>query len=357
MKGIYNYSDVANKIIEILIKESESIKFRIKNAMKIAKDLHLEREAFFGAIKQSEVLDNLIKELITTNKNETFDQFQIGARLRNVFSLYPNNLNLLNAIYIIFRIKNLDVINKIQREISDFLVVHISCESRIDKSLQSIESFSPTTPSESHIILMGCDTADDFKISFLNNTIYAPVDDSYSGLYAKTMYLSFILSSLPEPPRLMAKLDDDICLNNRSQFDKVISNLMGSEYSYFGYPVLPNHHKNYWHGWHVGKCSSPKVEMKGIQVPLPAKYAVGGAGYFLKKSAIKELSYCFLSQQEFISANCFMPEDALVGLHLQLAGYQLGSLREGYADNVGLSGRWYHDFNERCRDWAKFIPP
>lgn len=251
---------------------------------------------------------------------------RLFSMLRDCYSLDPGNKDLLDA----FRALAVDMSGGTSQQISEVIrgkcvVVHVSCEKRIQSAKESAISFLPCAPDEVHLLVTGNPERVRFSSCSLgfrssDNNLAVDAPDNYEGHCTKVMLL-YTLLHLMGPPRCVVKLDDDVHLLNRFRFNALVEAVTKGQVDYAGFTLRPSP-DSFYHGWHVGKCEDRRLDMRGHQYPLPSAYARGGDGYVLGERSLSVLAASFLSMRSFFSAFPML-EDVLVGLMLQLHGISL----------------------------------
>jgi hypothetical protein len=251
---------------------------------------------------------------------------RLFSMLRDCYSLDPGNKDLLDA----FRALAVDMSGGTSQQISEAIrgkcvVVHVSCEKRIQSAKESAISFLPCAPDEVHLLVTGNPERVKFSscslgFRFSDNNLAVDAPDNYEGHCTKVMLL-YTLLHLMGPPRCVVKLDDDVHLHNRFRFNALIKAFAKGLVDYSGFTVRPTS-DSFYQGWHVGKCEDRRFDWRGHQYPLPSSFARGGDGYVLGEQSLSVLATSFLNMRSFFSAFPML-EDVSVGLMLQLYGISL----------------------------------
>ena len=163
------------------------------------------------------------------------------------------------------------------------IILHISCQSRLDRAYQSMASFEKLYKSESdkltHIIVIG--GANHYNFDPLKKVLYVPASDHYEGLAEKIFSALAILSWVPSITSIL-KLDDDhrlLSLRNLNQAFIDIENepsifLWGKVYQF-------NYGEN-GRFWHLGKLEGANLLNLNASDDWGSRYFCwGGAGYFI----------------------------------------------------------------------------
>lgn len=328
--------------------------------------LAIPKEAIQGGLRQTEEVgllqSRLSASLLKPSSANECVFHDLGERLRDVYSLQPSNRGIEDMIKKIFRALNPSVSAELSGLEGWPLIAHTSCHRRLGKARQSVESFGDSSGRETHLIVVGAESqpACDLVCELHDGLLEIPVNDSYEHLVSKILYLCFLLWAADAVPPVLAKLDDDARLTSRASFSKLISMITQGQNQYFGIPVGSQSHSEMMHGWHIGKCTDKTFEQRGMQVPLPQRYAAGPS-YFLGPQAVLHLKYIYLSHNAYHSACTLIAEDAAVGLHLHLAGIPLNSFSGEHKQQdamslymKSLSTEWLRDGEEGWKAYLEF---
>lgn len=250
-------------------------------------------------------------------------------RLRDAFSLHPAN----SAFEAAFRAIAHHWLPESHAGIGPIgerpLVVHLGCNARLERAMESVRSFAahssaPNSPDAMHFVVTGGAA----RVALLPLSAGAagwhlelPVSDHYEQLHTK-LFTAVALAQLWLAPQQLVKLDDDLHLDDALAWNSGLKTLRRAGVAYAG-RALNAHHRNLLHGWHLGKCHEPALEGWGYQYPLPRGYAAGGSGYVLGETALAEMTYAYMAMRRFFAMPCVGLEDGVVGLILQSAGIPL----------------------------------
>ncbi|WP_152669642.1 hypothetical protein [Synechococcus sp. GFB01] len=331
--------------------------------VEVQEGLRLSREITSGLRMQDkrlELLSELFQsELPRYSDVATIDAFLFDA-LRDLFSLHPSNPTFVPLFGCLFRMLSGEAIDRLHADCSNqVLVAHVSCRAREDRARASIHSFPSDLDGTRHLIVVGdpSHAHGGFSVRYDGERIELPCRDSYEGHCEKCLHFYALLSSV-SMPRLVYKLDDDVHLDDSDLFLTHIEDLLSRSIPYAGHVVSGwPHHRQMWHGWHLGKCLDKTFEAIGCQVPVASAFADGGFGYALAPQALEELSYAFFAHRASLEVPSIMYEDTTVGLFLQLAGIvpecidygATGLTSERHLMQLDLHCRWreYVDYEKR----------
>lgn len=279
-----------------------------------------------GAYRQATLLRHF-------GRDKTAEAFvQNFTAFRDVFSLFPRNNdfhNLLKQVAQKFFKDDLERLN--YDTCGKTVILHLSCASRLDRAIKSVESFGDDE-SLHHIIITGidtdaCENGTPFSFSYNGIVLTVPVPDNYDSLHRKVFY-GYLLFSLLKSCPYIVKIDDDIHLGDKLKFLRFLEDSREQSTDALGYVVLDHTHVEQLHGWHVGKVEKTGLNNRGYQYPIPQSHPAGGYGYILSPSAISACSSMYLSMKAFFDIDAIGLEDVYVGHALQSWNLKLTCLSD-----------------------------
>lgn len=248
------------------------------------------------------------------------------TKISDVWSLNPQNQAFLPLCGHLTELLSGDAAERLRRDVQDQVcILHISCRARIERAEQSIDSFKAYAGDLQHLKVVGNKKvrSGGFLFTYNGSLLTLSSPDDYSGHCIKCLHTHAVLG-LVGAPRLVYKIDDDVRLEAPERFTNHIKELLVNDVDFAGHPVTGIHnHRNFWHGWHLGKNLNTRLEVIGCQSPIGKRYADGGFGYALGKRSLQELVYCFFTHQAFLAIDSIQFEDVSVGLFLEMAGVEL----------------------------------
>lgn len=222
----------------------------------------------------------------------------------------------------------------LQRDIQGrHVILHVSCDKFIDKARSSAASFLPITDRVADIIVIGepdherTESKPSWKFNYRDGILTVPTPDSYEMLHRKVLHAMFILSCLG-PVSTVTKIDDSLTLSDGRVFMKTLADIEKSGASCAGRVVGSQRHDIQVHGWHIGKCSDPRIETRGYSYPLPRQYPAGGYGYILTLGGVNACAKMYLSMKEFLNLPAVGLEDACVGHAVYAADLEITDVSE-----------------------------
>lgn len=248
------------------------------------------------------------------------------ANLRDIFSLFPQNIHFKVFLSEILKYTRDSDCDRLLADCNNKRVILIaSCHQRLSRAETSLASYENLDRDVYHpIILLGSSssTPEDrtaLTFSYDGLQLRLPIPDAYEHLHRK-LFFAFMILDLIAQPDMVFKQDDDLLLDNQILFQDTLDRLGEKCYPVAGRLVGSEFHKNQLHGWHIGKCSSERINKRGYQYPLPARYPAGGYGYLLRREGLKACTYMYLAMKEFFNMTAIGLEDAYVGHALYASG-------------------------------------
>ncbi|WP_174147761.1 glycosyltransferase family 2 protein [Leisingera sp. ANG59] len=258
------------------------------------------------------------------------------GRLRDVFSLFPRNRHLPAFLARLLELASPLDVQRLRADCAGKRVIlHTSCHPRLQETRRSVASFAALGQENyHHIILLGSRDArpeqdTGLTLSYDGQVLQVPAPDTYEGLHRKLFY-SYMLLDLLTAPAQVVKIDDNILLQDADRFAACLDRVADKGAAYAGRRVGTRRHQDQWHGWHLGKCAGPEVEMRGYQYPLPRDYAAGGYGYVLGPEGLAACSYMYLAMKEFFAMPAVGLEDACVGHAIYAQRLELMDISQGH---------------------------
>ncbi len=269
--------------------------------------------SYNGATAQLQALEDLVG---------ISDSAQLCAslpQLRDAFSLFPENEHLRVFLGDLLVLQYTADVDQIRQDCAGKRVIlHTSCHHRLSETKACLASFENHADDRYHHIVLLGDTHTrgeaeiGLSLSYDGQTLQVPTPDTYEHLHRKLFY-AYMLLDLIAAPQMVIKVDDNLLLQDAATFNACANRVIGAKAAFAGRLVGTHLHKKQWHGWHVGKCADPSVNMRGYQYPLPREYAAGGAGYILGPQGLSACAYMYIAMQAFFDLAAVGLEDVYVG--------------------------------------------
>jgi len=262
------------------------------------------------------------------------DPSQSLTDLRNLISLFPQNQALVNWLADVLLIRSPHAVRRLRENCLDkTIVLHISCQKYIQRSLDSVRTF--VDHGCVNLVVVGTDQGypDNLGFEFDGEVMALPVPDSYEQLGSK-VFFAYLILYLCGHSGLVVKVDDDIYLKDFDRFSHLLERMKGEGSQYCG-KLIQVKHRDQCHGWHIGKCSDRTMHLRGYQYPMPQIYASGGFGYVIGPQLLEACAFQYLTMQSFFEMKCIQLEDVFVGLAAQGAGLSASTCEYEPQEDVG----------------------
>jgi len=252
------------------------------------------------------------RELTAAGRIASIDPAEAGA-----FRLYLAIAWLANA----------EVLAAMRTTPCDRIALHMSCVPRLARAELSIASFPPQAAGATHLKLVGNGERHRFDAGSSLLSVAAP--DSYEYLPQK-VFQGLSLLALAYDPSAIVKLDDDHRLKDSGELDELLSFAAGSnEAMQLGdinrAPSPSAHHR----GWHFDKCARTELNDRILEMPTPAKWAAGSAGYILNRAALWRILWASLYYSQWLDAIIY--EDIALAEVADKTGIRLVPVRMDHA--------------------------
>jgi len=179
---------------------------------------------------------------------------------------------------------NETVIGSLRSHARARVVVHLTCAPRLARADASIHSFDAAAATLDHVKLVGNERS--FCLDTTTAVLGVPTGDGYEFLPQKVFHGLAILT-LACNPSCILKIDDDHRLRSSAALNSLLQQAADSseplQLGEINRTALPSAHHR---AWHFGKCSLAALNTRVLEMPTPAKWAAGSAGYILNRPAL-----------------------------------------------------------------------
>ncbi len=210
------------------------------------------------------------------------------------------------------------------------VVMHVSCEARLERAERSCASFAPVLGDDvSQLIVVGDEAAATYRYDRGRNVLYVPTSDAYQHLPAKVVSaLSFLCWCGAEA---VLKVDDDHRLKSAEAMRRGFSSAAASRPAQYG--VIAELHAlgTFNPTWHYGKCSDPVLNARPHSHPMTTRWVNGGRGYFMNRKALRLMMWSGVYFSGHIAASLY--EDMAISDLIERQGGRLRVL-----DMAGILG-------------------
>jgi hypothetical protein len=216
---------------------------------------------------------------------------------------------------------------------AELLVVHVTCQARLENATASVASFRGELDATKHLIVVGDSELEktSFKFQPSASLLTVPASDSYEGLPAKirNLFLFLGFSHLQAP---VLKIDDDVVCQDIRLFNKSVTDVVAKQ-DYGGF-VIGQGPFVIAPFWHLGKCSEKSINSTPDSLLLLASYAKGSC-YWLGPEAVNLISKISLAHDRHFETEIF--EDRAIGAALAMYGirpYSFSLIQNGGLNNL-----------------------
>jgi hypothetical protein len=251
-----------------------------------------------GSPSKVRIRSNDLQLLLDTfSTGETPDARTLRAAER-VASIDPEEVSAFKLYLAVFWLVNAQLIGALRSTSRDRIVLHMSCVPRLNRADKSIASFDNSESRLEHLKLVG--TGKGYTFDAATHLLGVPAGDSYECLPQK-VFQALALLTLAHNPDALVKLDDDHRLANTNELEKLLAFAAGSsEALQLGEvnrtPSPSAHHR----GWHFGKCARSELNDQIVEMPAPAKWAAGSAGYIVNRGALWRILWASLYYRHWL---------------------------------------------------------
>jgi hypothetical protein len=196
-------------------------------------------------------------------------------------------------------LQNETTLRALRGSLASRIVLHLTCQPRLARAEASIASF-PAQRDLSHLKLVGAGT--EYRLDARSLSLGVPSGDGYECLPQKVFH-GLALLTLACNPQGILKIDDDHRLRSASALDALFADASSArEPLQFGAinrtPLPAAHHR----AWHFGKCAAAESNSRILEMPTPARWAAGSAGYLLNRPALWRILWASLYYRGWLDA-------------------------------------------------------
>jgi len=200
------------------------------------------------------------------------------------------------------------------------VVMHLSCEPRVQRAQESCKSFAAAAPlGLSQVIVVGSSAAHLFDFDVHTRVLTVPAPDSYEHLPAKVVAAMAFFALCGT--QCVVKVDDDHRLSNPQLLQDYLSRVRVAHPVQMGQRnnigILGNHVRV----WHFGKCADAVRSSQPFTLPGASRWINGAAGYLLNHQAIRLLFWSHVYFPEYIRIGLY--EDMTVSDLIERQGGRL----------------------------------
>ena len=166
------------------------------------------------------------------------------------------------------------------------VVMHLSCEPRVERAQRSCASFaSDLGEASSQLIVVGDEAGATYRYDAHRNVLTVPAPDSYEHLPAKVISaLTFLCWCGVDA---VLKVDDDHRLKSAEALHRGFASLASSRPVQRGMVARLDALGTFNRTWHYGKCSDPSLNARPHSHPMTTRWVNGARGYFMNRAALR----------------------------------------------------------------------
>lgn len=218
---------------------------------------------------------------------------------------------------------NAPVLQQARCALTANVIMHLSCDPRIDRARESCESFAPMHGrGVSQVIVVGSADSHLYRFDAVRGVLTVPAPDSYEHLPAKVFAAMFFFALCGNVDAVL-KVDDDHRLHDGELLLRGFARVAAKHPVQMGkrnnIGVLGNHLRV----WHFGKCSDPALNPRPFTLPGTTRWINGAGGYFVNKPALRLLFWSHIYFPDYIRIGLY--EDMTTSDLLERQGARLVS--------------------------------
>jgi hypothetical protein len=182
---------------------------------------------------------------------------------------------------------NAESLSAARRVLARNVVMHVSCEARLQRAEASCASFSPAlSETTSQLIVVGDEGAATYRYDAARNVLHVPTSDAYEHLPAKVISaLSFL--SLCGGVEAVLKVDDDHRLKSADALRRRFASIGGGRPNLYGVISELDALGTYNRTWHYGKCTDEALNAQPHSFPMTTRWINGALGYLMNEAALR----------------------------------------------------------------------
>lgn len=230
----------------------------------------------------------------------------------NMASVAPDDWQAYEAYLLAFWLVNHQTILALRNfTTSPYIVLHMTCVSRLDRAKESQASFDEQDTSSQlcHIHLVGNGRCYAFDPE--TGVLEVPAADSYEHLPSK-VFAAYAMLALCFENAVVLKVDDDHRLQSLSallgRMASISSRKKPTQEGTLYEMSIPSGHLR---GWHFGKCQDMELNSTPIAFPAPPAWVTGEHGYLLNAKALIFCAWASLFYSSWLASIAY--EDIALG--------------------------------------------
>ncbi len=211
-----------------------------------------------------------------------------------------------------------------RQRLKPFLVMHLSCEPRIDRAIASCRSFeSAEKEGVSQVVVVGSAESTEFRFDPDCRLLTVPAPDTYEYLPSKVLAAMFFFSLCGNVTGVL-KVDDDHRLRQYRELVRGFSRMRYPLPLQLGQLTRVRALGLHSRVWHFGKASDKEIDKACFTFPGTTRWASGANGYFINKEALHLLLWSYVYFQDYIRTGLY--EDVIVSDLIDRQGGRLAKM-------------------------------
>lgn len=217
-----------------------------------------------------------------------------------------------HAFGLAFRLAHAPLLDDLARRLSPRVVMHMTCEARLDRAHASAASFARLEDqgvSQLHVI-GGGDGRHGFRWDERLNALRVPVADTYDHLAGKVAAAYGLLGRLPHV-RAVVKVDDDHRAGTPGSLGRLLDRAARCEApTQWGHRYHSPYPAGHNRIWHLGKCGEAAINATPYTYMGALTWCTGEHGYVLNRAALLRFVWADVYFGEMVRTALY--EDAFV---------------------------------------------
>jgi len=226
------------------------------------------------------VVASKFKEVLYHLKGNDFTKSVEAMRAAHQFN--TSNMQVRKLYYQLYLEANSEALASLLVLKPTWLILHISCHSRLNRANDSIASFKASQQDDikhTHIIVLG--GAEHYRFDPVRLILYVPTPDTYEALAEKIFSALTLLSWIPSIIGIL-KLDDDHRLVSQANLSKAFLNLEKNPSIFLWGKIMKFDYGYNGRIWHIKKLEDQHpLNLKPSEDWGAKSFCWGGAGYFM----------------------------------------------------------------------------
>ena len=212
-------------------------------------------------------------------------------------------------------------LSRARGSLKPWVVMHVTCEARIERAHESMRSFEAAAPSRfSQIIVLGRPDAHAFAFDSSTRILTVPAQDTYEHLPAKLVAAMAFLALCANVEAVL-KVDDDHRLRSATAMFAAFRQIARPHPLQAGELLDAGALGLHARTWHFGKTSDGRIGKRPFTFIGPSRWANGASGYLINRPTLRLMYWSYVYFQDAIDRGLY--EDMTVSDLIERQGGQL----------------------------------